>query len=488
MSGDHKRILEQAQLVAARRQRTEEVATAQRLLLGKNGGYKTKTDAIESTKRLLTELDNIQGDDIDRWIEEVMEKTPAELGDESKEPRSLRVHHAIVEFLEKKNLKYNEVTQHVEQDGRDIVDRDVNSWCQEILREYWQEVSPDKLNRYIWSDAVPSYNPIREWFDALPKVSKPTGIVQRLVDSIEFKDRRMGALMQKWLCSIVAMVYGDRKQELCLVLIGPQGCGKTEFFLRLLPKELEGYTSVNALDQGKDSDILMTQRLLIIDDEFYGKSKKNAEHFKSLTSSKFFDVRRPYGKITERLPRMAVLAGCSNKNEILNDSTGNRRILPCEIITRDFKVYDSIDRRDLFAELKYYYRLLGEKSYTLSEVEDTYLRVHSEDFQASNNEQEMILSYLEPATKDDYLAAKDPGMFIEEDEGFRFLTPSAITAMINKRFGSRLSNVRVGQELRQLGFEQDKRRIGAAGRVVRGYYVKLRQTGDLGSLAHVDAC
>lgn len=480
---DLSRVLEQAKLIEAKRRRVEEVATNQRLLVGKNGGVKTKEEAANWALKVLEDIDDIKGDDVEKWVWEIMDKTPAELGDENKEPRSMRIHHAICEFLNAKNLRYNEVTQHVEQDGRNIIDRDVNTWCQEILKEYWQEVSPDKLNRYIWSDVVPSYNPILDWFNALPKISQPKGLIKKLISSIEFKDDRMGVLMQKWLCSIVAMVYGHRKQELVLVLIGPQGCGKTEFFLRLLPKELEEYISVNALDQGKDSDILMTQKLLIIDDEFYGKSKKNAEHFKSLTSTKYFDIRKPYGKITERLPRLAVLAGCSNKNEILNDSTGNRRILPTEIESRDFTVYDSIDRRELFAEIKYYYELLGEKSYILNEAEDAYLRVHSEEFQASNNEQEMILSYLEPATRDEYMGAKDPTAFpAEEDNRVRFLTPSAITAMINKQFGSRLSNIRVGQELRQLGFEQDKRRVGDLGRVVRGYYVKLRETGDLGML------
>ena len=51
----------------------------------------------------------------------------------------------------------------------------------------------------------------------------------------------------------------------------------------------------------------MTKKILIVDDEFGGKNKSDYKKLKNLSSKQHFSVRRPYGKVSEDLERIAVL-------------------------------------------------------------------------------------------------------------------------------------------------------------------------------------
>src|SRR5690606_8018810 len=110
------------------------------------------------------------------------------------------------------------------------------------------------------------------------------------------------------------------------------------------------YYAESNLDEGKDSEILMCKKLIIVDDEFGGKSKKDATKLKRLSSQQTFSIRAPYGRITEDLNRLAVLGGTSNDSEVINDPTGHRRIIPIILLSFDIEKYKSIDKTKLFIE------------------------------------------------------------------------------------------------------------------------------------------
>lgn len=412
-----------------------------------------------------------------RTDENAPSPVPKESSDKSN--RYLIKHQAILDYLEKKDLRYNEITHHIEKPGgENLSDWCVNSYTIDILRQTGSNVGVDTLNRYIWSDTVERYNPITSYFDKLPKEN--TGELGKLLSTISVKDENMNVFIQKWLCSIVAAAYGN-VPELVLVLIGAQGSGKNIFFERLLPEKLRGYCAVDNLSEGKDSDILMTQKLIILDDEFYGKSKKDAEHFKSITSRKVFSIRKPYGRIAEDLPRLAVLCGASNKTNIINDNTGNRRIIPVEITGRDFPAYDKIDRDKLFSQLLYYYEKLGENSFTLNDDERTYLDSINDDYQLVNSERELLLSYIKPVTREEFLAMT---IGERESKGFDFRAATSIGNHIQMQTGFRIDNRKLGQELNQAGFEKDKRRVKGAQYPIVGYYVQMLTRPNLEEYDH----
>jgi len=150
--------------------------------------------------------------------------------------------------------------------------------------------------------------------------------------------------------SVVASMRGDFS-VLCLVLVGKQNVGKTTFLRDLLPRDLMTYYAESKLDEDKDAEILLCRKLIICDDEFSGKSKRDARRLKDMISKRTITVRVPYGRESEDLQRRAVLCGTSNTRDILNDPTGNRRVLPIGITHLDFAKYRGVDRMALFAEL-----------------------------------------------------------------------------------------------------------------------------------------
>ena len=94
----------------------------------------------------------------------------------------------------------------------------------------------------------------------------------------------------------------------------------------------------------------MTENLIIMDDELGGKSKQDNMKLKNITSKQYFSLRRPYGDHNESILRLAVLCGTSNQLEILSDATGNRRIIPIEVLNINKVLYNSIDKKELFME------------------------------------------------------------------------------------------------------------------------------------------
>lgn len=361
-------------------------------------------------------------------------------------------------------LRWNQVTNKIEdQYGEPVDDFTLNGMWMKCRRETGKKVSRQIFDATVFNyEFIQSYNPITEYMDSLMIRDYPGNPLQVFLSHLELKDKRWAPFIHKWLLSVVAAAYGHTS-ELVLVFMGPQNNGKTEFFRRLFPKALRPYYAEDKLDHGKDSDILMTQKLIIMDDEFGGKSKKDARHFKAMASKKVLSVRMPYGRVSKDLTRLAVLCGSTNNTDIVNDNTGNRRILPVEVLTRDFKVGDSVNREDLWAQLvQEYFAIEDDFGWKLTSEQHQFLKDSSEDYQAVNSEREMLVKYFKKGDKTD-----------------KFLTASEIADKIIKRHPSmRIWPVKMGQELTQLGYERVAKKID--GMSVRGYYVIERNFNENG--------
>ncbi len=189
-----------------------------------------------------------------------------------------------------------------------------------------------------------------------------------------------------------------------MVLVGGQGTGKTEFFRRLLPKELKKYHADSKLDNGKDDELLMTEKLLISDDEFGGKNKTEGKRFKELTSRDTFDLRKAYDRQNRTYKRLAVLCGTSNELDILTDDSGNRRTIPIEISAKiDRDIYNSIDKKALLLEVYHLYKS-GER-HTLEDDETALLNEQTDKkHKQISSEAELVLKYFKKAEdKTEYL-------------------------------------------------------------------------------------
>jgi predicted P-loop ATPase len=184
--------------------------------------------------------------------------------------------------------------------------------------------------------------------------------------------------------------------------------------------------------------LLMTQMLLIIDDECGGKSKKDEQHQKSTSSKQSFNIRKPYGRGNVTLQRLAMLCGTTNLDEILNDITGNRRNIVIDFQGYDFDLYNSVDKTALFMEAYHLYK--SGYNYELSKEDILYLNKYDYKYTTPTTAKELIQKYFSPSTK----------------ERGTSLTATDILVYIESESRQKLNPIQVGRELKALGYTQDR--------------------------------
>lgn len=441
-------------IVSERTQKIKTVAKIRRKQenqTGAGGLINGRADA----KKYLEEFEGITGKDVDDILEQVWKVPANDLADEQ------GLLYDIEIFLKSNyQFRYNEITNIVEVDNEPISDYKFNSIYLRATRIVSEKTTKDKVFDLIHSDFTPKYNPILEWFEKNKHI-KTTGNIDKLASCISSDIEREDAyfikdFLEKWLISLIASAHGIYS-ILCFVLTGQtQGTGKTTFFRELLPDELRWLFSINKLD-GKESDIgqLMCSKWLILDDEFGGKSKQDEKRFKELISKDVFSIRKPYGRYFEDMTRLAVLCGTTNDEKVVNDLTGNRRIIPVQVNMIDEKKFRDIDKTELFIELYWKYRENNTGWFLTKEDIERLNRVCFDATQVAP-EMELPLKYFRK---------------IEPNEiGSKFLTSSEIRSLIEQRSGIRLSQQKLSIALKNIGYEKDRKLIDES--YVRGFWVR----------------
>jgi hypothetical protein len=207
------------------------------------------------------------------------------------------------------------------------------------------------------------------------------------------------------------------------------------------------------MDAGKDDEILMCGRLIINDDEYGGKSKREEKRMKELTSKEFINVREPYGRVSVDLKRLAVFCGTSNEMQILSDPTGNRRIMPIHILGIDHDLYNQCDKEGLWRELFCMFQRGAE--YTILKEDIERLNAATEMYKLSTPEDDLISKKLSPGSASGY------GEWMTLTEIQQYL-------MVETKFNY-LNTQRIGSILTALGFEKQRRTINKS--KVMMYYV-----------------
>jgi hypothetical protein len=413
-------------------------------------------NAKSDARQYLEEIEKITGKDVEDILEQVWKAPISELKDNDSELHDIEV------FL-KSNYKFrkNTITGIIEVNGEPLSDMLFNSIYMQALRVISEKLAKERLADLINSDFTPCYNPIFEWFEKNKHLRKPDSkIITELASCIDSELNKTDPkfveyFLEKWLISIIASAHGIYS-VLCLVLTGQlQGTGKTNFFRELLPDELRWLFVQNKLD-GKEADVakLMCSKWIIMDDEFGGKSKQDEKKFKDLINTDKFSVRMPYQRYFEDCRRLAVLCGTSNEEHILNDLTGNRRIIPIQVNYIDEKKYAEIDKTELFIELYYKFKE-NPKGWFLSKEDIERLNDVCFDAKQAAPEFELPLKYYTKSTR------------LEPNS--KFVSSSEIRSTIEQRSGIRISQQKLSVALKNIGYESDRMRID--GQQLRGFWI-----------------
>jgi hypothetical protein len=353
-------------------------------------------------------------------------------------------------YLSQYELRHNIITRNVERNKKPLDDRDINSIYLD-LKALNDKITKDLVLSSIFSHRTASFNPITEFY----QLNKDTPIqdeVNRFCATIETDNEHAVHFMKKWLVSIIASIHGETS-PLALVLTGGINKGKTQWFRRFLPRELTALYAEKKLRDDKDLNILLTKKLICMDDEWDGMTKAEDKFFKSFMSYDMFSIREPYGHVSVELKRLAVICGTSNPIEIIFDPDHNRRILPVHVLSIDFAAYNSINKTALFIELWKMYEDGFE--YQLSHEDIKILAGSTEKHNTTEIESELFHAYFnKPST---ITFAKK-------------LTNSEILAYLKKETNTAMSGKKLGMVLKAAKIEQVvEKRNGVAQRL---YYIE----------------
>ena len=191
-----------------------------------------------------------------------------------------------------------------------------------------------------------------------------------------------------------------------------QGIGKTTFARKLCKAFDNGvepaYYEMDNADFVKDSRIEMAKKTIILLDDINNWKPVKLKGIKSIISSKYVQVRAPYGRLLKSKPRTASFIGTTNESAFLNESN-NTRWAVFSISDID-KSYNNIDLRQLWSqafklaedpknvlftdELKEYAIRSSTKNNTTSEL-DTMVAQCFELTNDSNSSKELLISLPE---------------------------------------------------------------------------------------------
>jgi len=429
----------------------ETVAKSRKMMVGQNGGFKNVEQAEEAAENYLKEMEHIEGEDVKPIIARVM------LMDATQMKNNL-VGDLMADaklYIKSLDLKFNLISKGVEFKGKNLEDYEVNSLylsALEVLKssQKGKVLGKEMFNTILESDVIPTYHPFVDFFNKNMH-RKTIGLIDQLLECLVFEKTvsiidadKLRVLTLKWLLGLIMSAHGTYS-ILCLVLCGKMGKGKTNFFRDLLPKELSIYFAESRLDAGKDDEILMTQKLILLDDEFGGKSKSDAKKMRGILGKQHFTVRAPYARKASDLLRIACLCGTSNEKDVLNDLEGNRRIVPLNIQRIDFEKYNAINKDDLFMELYNLYQDVGKEGVFLTDDQIA-------DLNRLTTENEETCQELEAFF-----------MFFNKSEGDaqeEWLTPTEIRTQIEMNTRLRISPKKLGAALRKVGIEPKMKKIG----------------------------
>lgn len=411
----------------------------------KRNGVLNKNDIVNSLK-----LAGIESEHLEQIAEEVLQnETPQNANDLLLD---------ITNYIASLELRKNEITRNIEWNGAPINDADLNSIFLDVKMIH-EKTSKDLVQSIIFSNRIKQYNPIMDFLNLAER--KGSKNIDLLLDSIISDTEDYKKWILKWLVALIATAHG-KHSPLMLVLAGEtQGTGKTHFFRYLLPNKLQNLYAESKMDSGKDDEILMTKKWIIVDDEMGGKSKRESKKFKEITSKQWINVREPYGRVTVDLKRTAMFAGTSNDMQLLNDPTGNRRYLPIHILNIDHDKYNECDKSELLWELDNLYK--SGYDYTVLKEDIEKLNKATENFKESTPEEEFILTYVAKPTN------RHDGEWLPISVIIEYLK-------VASGYRSYLNNQRIGQILSKMNYTSKSKRY--EGVPMKVYHI--RKTADFG--------
>jgi predicted P-loop ATPase len=162
-------------------------------------------------------------------------------------------------------------------------------------------------------------HPVREWLSGLKWDGRNRMDVEFPAALGQPEGSFAGVLLGRWLISAVARpMEPGCKVDTVLVLVGPQGAGKSTFFNALAGDEWFTDSPVNVGD--RDGKMLMREKWIVEWAELDAMRRaRDKEAIRGFLSQRIDHFREPYGRGMVTAPRGCVIVGTTNNREFLSD-------------------------------------------------------------------------------------------------------------------------------------------------------------------------
>lgn len=296
------------------------------------------------------------------------------------------------------------------------------------------------VQRYIYSDKIPTHNPIHYYLDHLPRWDG-TDRIRELADTLPVENsNRWREQFYRWFLSMVAhwkQMDQMHANSVLPLLSGSQGCGKSTWCRNLLPPVLrEYYTDSIDFSTKRNAEQYLSRFALINIDEFDSISTSQHVFLKHLLQKPVVNFRQAYKSSIRLQKRYATFIATCNNTDLLSDPTGSRRFI-CIEIKGTISYANPIDYSQLYAQAVA--ALQAGERYWFTKEEEKEITQENNKFQKHSIAGQLFQLY--------FRAAK------AEEEG-EYLLAIEIIRRLEKRGGRKLSDTHVnvfGRELTKYG-------------------------------------
>ena len=306
-----------------------------------------------------------------------------------------------------------------------------------------------EIMEYINSEEVGRFDPVKDYLDGLPAWDGQNHVA-RLFSRIPGISTEQLSFLAVWMRSMVAhwlQMDIQHGNECVPTLIGPQGCGKTTFLLRLLPPHLRPYYLDHLnLSNKFDKEMALTNNLLVNLDELDAIRPSQHPALKQTLSKSKVNGRPIYGASQEDRPRYASFVASTNNPHPLTDATGSRRYICLTIPQGQFiDNTGEIDYDQLYAQVLHELNV-AKAPYWFNNLEVARI-------------QELNYEYMEQKDLADIVSTcfRKP----ENGEGGKALNSAELIRMIQREYPSIKSThstkVHIGFAMKELGYEHTMR-------------------------------
>ena len=311
---------------------------------------------------------------------------------------------------ELQGLALNELSGliHVKDDLPVPWDRTAEAWTDTDDAELYTYVSREftEFPRQVVNDqklrvaSKHRFHPIKDYLENLPAWDGTPRADTLLIDFLGADDNVFTReATVKTLTAAVRRIYEPGcKFDSMLVLAGPPGTGKSTLVAKLAGAYFSDNLTFDDMKDKTAAEKLQGYWILEIS-EMKGMRKMDVESIKAFVSRQEDIYRAAYGRNTERHKRQCVIFGTVNDvNGYLKDITGNRRFWPVEITgkgTRKPWELSSDERDQIWAEILFRYRELGEKKLILSKEAEALATEKQTEALESDDREGLVEEYLE---------------------------------------------------------------------------------------------